>query len=592
MSRPVRIANCSGFYGDRFAAAKEMLEGGPIDYLTGDYLAELTMLILSKARQKRADGGFAVTFLKQMEQVLGTAVDQRVKVVTNAGGLNPAGLADKLRSVADELGIDAKIAHIEGDDILERLDELQAGGHEFRNLDTGQSLAELRAEPLTANVYLGSWGIVEALSQGADVVVCPRVTDAAVTIGPAAYHHGWTPDHLDELAGALVAGHIIECGCQATGGNYSFFEEVPDLRHPGFPLVEVEETGEVVVTKHEGTGGLVSPGTVTAQLLYETQSPRYLSPDVTARFDTIRLAEEGPDRVRVSGVKGEPPPPTGKVCINYAGGYRNSMTFLLSGIDVEAKARTLEDALWTRVGGRDRFEEVDVTLAGLEPNDPARLADAYTRLVVTVKDQDPNKVGRAFSSAAIELGLANYPGFFTDGPPGPESPFGVYWPALLPAEEVHQVVVGPDGQRTEVDFIVGADREVAVDPAAVELPPPIEGETQRVPLGTVFGARSGDKGGNANIGVWARSDEGYVWLRDHLTTDLLRSLMPEAASLEIDRFELPNLRSLNFVVHGLLGLGVASNALIDPQAKGLGEFLRARTVELPSQLIAQDRVSG
>ncbi len=589
MSDPVRIANCSGFYGDRFAAAREMIEGGPIDYLTGDYLAELTMLILWKSQQKRADGGFAVTFLKQMEQVLGSALDKGVRIVTNAGGLNPAGLADKLRALNDELGLNARIAHIEGDDILGHLDGLQAEGHDLAHMDMGRPLKDLEVQPVTANVYLGAWGIVEALSQGADVVVCPRVTDAAVTIGPAAFHHGWSREDLDPLASALVAGHIIECGCQATGGNYSFFQEVPDLRHPGFPLVEVERDGSFVVTKHPGTGGLVSVGTVTAQLLYEIAGPRYPNPNVVARFDTIELHDDGADRVRVSGVKGEAPPSTAKVCINYAGGYRNSMTFLLAGLDVEAKARVLEDALWARLGGKDRFDEVDVTLAHGDVPDPARNVDAFAQLTVTVKDRDPNKVGRAFSSGAIELGLANYPGFFTTAPPGAESAYGVYWPALVPADLVEQVVIGPDGTRTPVPLVVGADREVRVEVADPSLPDAPAGPTERVPLGTVFGARSGDKGGNANVGVWARSDAGYTWLRDQLTVERFRSLVPEAADLEVDRYRYPRLRALNFVVRGLLGLGVASNALMDPQAKSLGEYLRAKYVDLPVALLEQDR---
>ena len=584
MSRPLRIANCSGFYGDRLSAAREMLEGGPIDVLTGEYLAELTMLILWKSRLKDPDAGYATTFLRQMEDVAGLALERGVKIVANAGGLNPAGLATRLRELLQRLGLRASVAHIEGDDVLPRLGELQAAGHELRHLDSGRSLVEAGVEPVSANVYLGAWGIAEALHAGADIVVCPRVTDASLVVGPAAWHFGWARDDWDRLAGAVVAGHIIECGPQATGGNYSFFSEVPGIGHLGFPIAEVSEDGSAVITKHPGTGGLVSIGTVTAQLLYEIQGPRYLNPDVVARFDTIELSAEGPDRVRVSGVRGEPAPPTLKVSINYLGGYRNTMTFVLTGLDIQAKAEVARRQLFESVGGESAFEHVDVQLIRSDRPDAASNAEAIAQLRVTVKDRDPAKVGRAFSNRLIELALASYPGFFTTTPPESETAYGVYWPALLPAELVSQTVVLEDGRRLPVlEPPRQGPEDDAPDHHGGELPD--LGPARRVPLGSVFGARSGDKGGNANIGVWARSEEGYRWLEAFLGIDRLRELVPETASLEIRRHRLPNLRSLNFVVAGLLGEGVSSSTRIDPQAKGLGEYLRSRAVDLPEVLL-------
>jgi len=584
VSRPLRIANCSGFYGDRLSAAREMLEGGPIDVLTGEYLAELTMLILWKSRLKDPDAGYATTFLRQMEDVAGLALERGVKIVANAGGLNPAGLATRLRELLQRLGLRASVAHIEGDDVLPRLGELQAAGHELRHLDSGRSLVEAGVEPVSANVYLGAWGIAEALHAGADIVVCPRVTDASLVVGPAAWHFGWARDDWDRLAGAVVAGHIIECGPQATGGNYSFFSEVPGIGHLGFPIAEVSEDGSAVITKHPGTGGLVSIGTVTAQLLYEIQGPRYLNPDVVARFDTIELSAEGPDRVRVSGVRGEPAPPTLKVSINYLGGYRNTMTFVLTGLDIQAKAEVARRQLFESVGGESAFEHVDVQLIRSDRPDAASNAEAIAQLRVTVKDRDPAKVGRAFSNRLIELALASYPGFFTTTPPESETAYGVYWPALLPAELVSQTVVLEDGRRLPVlEPPRQGPEDDAPDHHGGELPD--LGPARRVPLGSVFGARSGDKGGNANIGVWARSEEGYRWLEAFLGIDRLRELVPETASLEIRRHRLPNLRSLNFVVAGLLGEGVSSSTRIDPQAKGLGEYLRSRAVDLPEVLL-------
>jgi hypothetical protein len=561
VSRPVRIANFSGFYGDRLSAPKELLAGGPIDFLTGDYLAELTLMILWKARRKDPSAGYATTFLRQMEAVLGEAKDKGVRIVSDAGGLNPAGLAEQLHALAQRLGIDVKIAHIEGDDLLGRL-------------------GELPFEPLTANAYLGAWGVVEALDRGADVVVAPRITDAALTVAPAAHWHGWARTDWDRLAAAVVAGHVIECGAQATGGNYAFIEELGDMRSPGFPIAEIADDGTTVITKHPGTGGAVTVGTVTAQLLYEIDGPRYLNPDVIARFDTIELTHEDVDRVRIAGVRGEPSPPETKVCVNYSGGYRNAMTFVLAGLDIEAKARMVEEALRARL----KPETLEFQLIDSGERDPSTNARAFSYLRVIAKDRDAKQVGRRFSSACIELALSTYAGCFATTPPQAATEYAVYWPTLVPAEEIEEVVIAPDGERIAIPQTRGGEA-VAIEIAAREFVAP-GGDTRRVPLGLIAGARSGDKGGNANCGVWARSDAGYGWLRDYLTADRFRALIPEAR--DVVRHELPNLRALNFVLRGFLGEGVASNTSLDPQAKSLGEYLRAKVVDVPTALIPKE----
>jgi hypothetical protein len=569
--RPIRIANCSGFYGDRIAAAREMVDGGPIDILTGDYLAELTMLILAKAQARDPARGYATTFLTQLEQVLGTCVERGIRVVANAGGLDPAGLAGAVRELAQRLGLAVRVAHVEGDDLRGDLSAI---------------MPPVAARPVSANAYLGGWGIAEALGAGADVVVTGRVTDASLAVGPAAWWHGWRPGDWDALAGAVVAGHVIECGPQATGGNYAFADELPDLRSPGFPIAEVAANGSSVITKHPGTGGVVTVGTVTAQLLYEIGPPAYLGPDVTAHFDTIGLADEGKDRVAISGVRGSPPPETLKVALGGAGGFRNTMTFVLTGLDVEAKAARTEAMLFEVLGGRDRFAEVDARLLRFDRPDAPRNDQATAHLRVTVKDPDPALVGRAFSNAAIELALAGPAGFHTTTPPTRASSFGVYRPAAIPRSAVRQVVVLPDGERRTVPdppACSPGSPPGAVAPVRVVGP----GEpTVQAPLGAVCGARSGDKGGDANIGLWARDDAGHAWMSAHLTVERLRELLgPEAACLEIERFDLPNLRAVNVVVHGLLGDGVASSTRPDPQAKGLGEYLRSRLVDVPESLL-------
>ena len=543
----IRIANCSGFYGDRISAAREMLEGGPIDVLCGDYLAELTMFLLA-----RSASGYARTFLRQMEATLGSCLEHEVKVVTNAGGLNPAGLAEAVSA----LDTGAVVAHLEGDDLRARFPEAES-----------------------ANAYLGSWGIVEALRGGADVVITGRVVDAALVVGPAAWHFDWQPSDFDRLAGAIAAGHVLECGPQATGGNFSFFREVPGVAHPGFPIAEISEDGSAVITKHEGTGGLVSVETVAAQLLYEIGDARYVTPDATARFDTLRLEQQGRDRVRMFGAVGEPPPATLKVSINDFGGYRNAMTFVLVGLDLEEKAALVRQSLAPVLCGLD----AEFSLVPVEDG-------AHLRVIV--RGADEQLVGRAFSSAAVELSLASYPGFHTTTPPGDAHPFAVNRVAFIDRRAVPQRVSWSDGRTVTLPVAPAApvqdgdfgDARVSDIPRRdIE-----ERDVEQVALGSCFGARSGDKGADANVGVWARGPTGFAWLEAFLTTERFKTLVPEALSLSVRRVDLPNLLALNFIVPGLLGVGgVSASTRADPQAKSLGEYLRSRVVAVPRAVIEE-----
>jgi hypothetical protein len=585
MADVLRIANCSGFYGDRLSAAREMVEGGPIDVLTGDYLAELTLMILLKDRLRDPDLGYARTFLRQLEEIAVTCRERGIRIVVNAGGLNPAGCARAAQGLYERLGVHAVVAHIEGDDLMPKLAALQARGEAFTHLDKGIPLSTLREPVLSANAYLGGWGIAAALERGADLVICPRVTDAALTLGPAAWRFGWARDDWDRLAAGVIAGHVIECGAQCTGGNYSFFHEVPGLEYPGFPIAEMHADGSFVITKHPGTGGVVSVGTVTAQLLYEIAGAEYPNPDVTARFDTIHLAQEGPDRVLVTGIRGEPPPPTTKVCINHFGGYKNSMTFVLTGLDIEGKAVLAEETLWKLVGGREQFAESQVTLRRADRPDPATNDDAFAYLIISVKDPDPQKVGRGWSNKVVEMALASYPGFFMTHVPSSEQQVGVYWPALVPSADVEQrVVIGETA--IAIPPVDGPARPAgpATRPAPAGAAP--GGATRDVALGTICGARSGDKGGNANVGLWVRTPAAYAWLTSFLTVDRLRALLPEARALEVERHDLPNLLAVNFVLKGLLGDGVAASLRSDPQAKSLGEYVRAKVVPIPLALLS------
>jgi len=579
------VANCSGFFGDRFSAAKEMVAGGPIDVLTGDYLAELTMAILLKDNLKDPERGYARSFLKQMEEIMGQCLDKKIRVVSNAGGLNPGALALKLAETAAQFGLNPKIACITGDNLIPHLEELQANGEAFVHLDKGISLKGAGASPITANAYLGGWGIAAALDKGADIVVCGRVADAALVSGPAAWHFNWTRTDWDRLAGAYAAGHIIECGAQATGGNYSFMDEIPSYHNVGFPIAEIFDDGSFVITKHPGTGGLVSTGTVTAQLLYEISEPRYLTPDVAVRFDTLELSQQGPDRVYAAGVRGEPAPETTKVCINTLGGHKNSMTVILTGLDIEKKAKTVENTLFESLGGKDQFQVADVQLIRSEKPDPPSNDEAFAFLRLTVMDPDAKKVA-PFSAKIVELALAGIPGFSATAPPSRGTQAIVHWPSLVSARHIRQTVTVGDDEIIVASTDPGGSAE-PVEPFQARLESVPNGPRVRAPLGRAFATRSGDKGGNANLGVWAKTPEAYAFLKGFLTTRKLKELLPDCAPYPIDRYELPNLMAVNFFIRGLLGDGVAASLRSDPQAKTLGEYLRAKHIDMPAAIMGK-----
>ncbi|HET9760031.1 MAG TPA: acyclic terpene utilization AtuA family protein [Nocardioidaceae bacterium] len=586
-SAVLRVGNCSGFYGDRLSAMREMLSGGELDVLTGDYLAELTMLILGRDRMKDPSLGYARTFVRQLEDCLGLALERGVRIVANAGGLNPAGLAERVREVASGLGLAPVVAHVEGDDLLDRVAELGLPG-----------------KPLTANAYLGGFGIAAALRAGADVVVTGRVTDASLVVGPAVARFGWSPTAYDELAGAVVAGHVLECGTQATGGNFSGFTRWTEPL--GFPVAEVAADGSCVVTKHPGTGGEVTVDTVTAQLVYEIGSSVYLGPDVATHLDTVSLTQDGPDRVQVSGVRGSAPPDTLKVCVNELGGFRSSAELVLVGLDVEEKAAWVRAQVTAALA--DPPASVEWSLARTDHEDADTEEGASARLRVTVRDQDPNRVGKAFTAPLVELALASYPGFTLTAPPAPGTPYGVYRSALVDRSTVRERVVMQDGTHLHPERAAStpdggrsttvaaglwpghggrARNERAGVPAAAVARSAATGPTRRVPLGTIAHARSGDKGGDANVGVWARDgrEDRAAWLRELLTPERVKALLPEAADLDVEVHPLPNLRAVNVVLRGLLGEGVAASSRFDPQAKAVGEWLRSRYVDVPEALL-------
>ncbi|WP_028938456.1 acyclic terpene utilization AtuA family protein [Pseudonocardia spinosispora] len=586
--RPIRIGNFSGYLGDRFTALDEALAGDPVDVLIGDYLAEITLAALSAGYRRDGSGGYVGYFVDQLRPHLATIAERGIKVVANAGGFNPAGLAIALRDAAAADGVTVNIAHIEGDNLLAELPDLQSSGETLSNMDTGAALSDWGCTPIAANAYLGGWGVAAALAEGADIVVCGRVTDASLTVGPAAWWHGWRRDQWDELAGAVLAGHIIECGPHATGGNFSGFTTIPNMLVPGFPIGEIDADGTAVITKHGRDGGAVTTDTVTAQLLYEIQGPRYLNPDVTVHLDDVAVTELEPDRVLVSGAKGTPAPPTTKVAVFGQVGHQIMNMVYVTAPELDAKVELL-----TAQFHRDLPEGVtlDITRIGTAAVDPESQWDATVglRIMATSREREPldryNLAGRVGS-----LYLQSIPGYFHDGAStlrATPRPVIDYWPAVLTQDKVGHRAVFAGGHVVDVPA-PSATAAVTAQPVHPEpTPVPLSAQVSRVPLGTVAYARSGDKGGNSNVGIWAISQEAWPWLRAELSTEGLRALLPELKELDVVRHEFPNLRAVHFVLRGLLGTGGSANQRIDQVGKAVGEYIRAKHVLVPSALVKE-----
>ena len=582
----IKIANCSGYYGDKLSAAKELVDGGPIDVLTGDYLAELTMAILYGQKiQRGEDKGYVGTFLKQIKEVAASCKEKNIKIVSNAGGLNPRSMALEIEQILNDLSIDLRVAYIDGDDLMPRMNELQENGESFTNIEKQIPLNDSGCDALTANAYLGAWGIKEALDNNADIVVCPRVTDAAVVIGPAAWKFNWQRNDYDSLAGALAAGHIIECGCQATGGNYAFFKEIKSFDNVGYPIAEIQKDGNFYITKHPGTGGLVSKGTVTAQLLYEISSPAYVNPDVVAHFDTLKIKDIEKDRVYVSGCRGSSPPKDHKVCINLSSGFRNGMEIILTGLDIEEKAKVFTNTLFNSVGGKEQFDEVSIKLHRTDKDDAKTNEEAMASLAISVRSKDPNLVGRLFSAKIIELALSNIPGFFAQGGVKSSGPVIKYWPALINSKHIKEIV-HIDGKNIEVMPTSQLNlEEIYYQKEPIKIEKIDIKDEKEIYFGEIFGTRSGDKGGCANLGVWAKNSQTFSFLYNFLTVDRLKDLLPDLREFKIERYELSNIKSLNFYIHDILQDGVSSNDRKDGQAKSLGEYLRAKKIKVPQSII-------
>ncbi|WP_374665307.1 acyclic terpene utilization AtuA family protein [Ramlibacter sp.] len=586
----VRIGGASGFWGDSSVGAPQLVRHGRLDYLVFDYLAELTMSILAAARGKNPELGYATDFVQvTMKQILRDVAAQGIRVISNAGGVNPQACAAALRAIAAEQGVALKIAVVTGDDVLPLVPALQTEGvHEL------QSGAAMPSRLLTANAYLGALPVKAALDAGAQIVITGRCVDSAVTLGALMHAFGWAADDWDRLAQGSLAGHIIECGCQATGGLHTDWEAVPDWPHIGYPVLECTADGRFTVTKPEGTGGLVTPAVVGEQMLYEIGDPRrYLLPDVTCDFTAVQMTQAGPDRVTVLGARGLAPGPQYKVSATWMDGFRCNAQLTIIGIDAARKAQRTGEAILARTrelfaaAGLADFSRTRIEVLGSEHayfGPQARTGDvreAVLHLAVTHKDKAALEL---FAREIAPAGTSWSPG--TTGAGGRPSPAPVIrqfaflidkarlQPQVRIDDEVVQVAV-PTGQ---------AEVPPAEDPAQSGAPEPA-GPMVEVPLVRVAWGRSGDKGNHSNIGILARRPEWLPWLRTQLTEDRVRTWLAHLVEGEVRRFDVPGIHAMNFLCTEALGGGGMASLRNDPLGKGMAQILLTMPVRVPADWV-------
>jgi hypothetical protein len=587
MPDSIRIANAGGYWGDDLAQFRRQLALGPVDVVTLDFLAEITMSIMQKQRSRDPRAGYARDFVTQVEEALPLLVKTGARVITNAGGVNPLACRGALLEMSQAHAKPLDVAAVVGDDLMERLGELNAAGVTLDNMEDGAAFAPIRDRVSSANAYYGAWPVVEGLRSGAQVVVTGRCTDTGITLAPMIHAFGWRPNDWDRLAAGIVAGHIVECGAQSTGGNFTDWRAVKHFDRIGYPVLEVSPDGSFVVTKHGGTGGAVTVRTVKEQLVYEMGDPRsYITPDVVADFGSARLEQAGRDRVRVWGVRGRPAPANLKVSASYFDGWKASGTLILSAPAAVDKSRAFADLFWKRLGLS--FTEKHVELVGhsacwgpLAPaSDPPEIL-----LRLSVRDADRQKIEQ-FSKMVPAVILSGPPGVAVTGGRPQAQEVVAYWPALVPRDRVKPRLVTREGEHA-LDWPTPV---VAPEPPA-SLPrptwPKARGSVRKidVPLSRVAHARSGDKGDTANIGVIARAPAIYPWLKKTLTAASVQRRFKGICLGKVERFEVPNLWALNFLLHESLGGGGTVSLRLDAQGKTLSHALLAMEVRVPQALV-------
>ncbi|MDM0116650.1 acyclic terpene utilization AtuA family protein [Variovorax sp. J22R133] len=586
--RIVRIGGASGFWGDSSLGPLQLVRAGGIDYLVFDYLAELTMSILAGARMKKPEEGYATDFVTvALRSVLRQAAEKGIRIVSNAGGVNPKGCAAAVQALADELGVTVRIAVVEGDDVLPLAAAMRDAG--TVEMSSGEAMPQ---RLVTANAYLGALPIARALDAGANIVVTGRCVDSAVTLGVLMHEFGWEADDFDRLAAGSLAGHIIECGCQATGGLHTDWASVPDWADIGYPIVECREDGSFVVTKPPQTGGLVTPATIGEQLLYEIGDPaNYLLPDVVCDFRQVRIENAGPDRVLVTGARGRSPTGTYKVSATLPAGFKVSAQLTIVGIDAPAKARRTGEALLERgrrllhEGGFADFLATNIELLGTESayGPHARLLptrEVVLRLTVTHSDRSALQM---YSREFAAPGTSWSPGTTGAGGRPPVSPVLRQFAWLIAKEQVTPTVTL--GDTTFPVTLPPPQPQRAPEPLATSQGILPAGPGKSVPLVRIAFGRSGDKGDTSNIGLIARHPALLPVLQEQVTPERVKAYLGHLVQGPVRRYELPGIHAINLVCERALGGGGMASLRNDPLGKGMAQMLLDMPVEVPESLL-------
>ncbi|KAL6364091.1 hypothetical protein LRP88_03524 [Fusarium phalaenopsidis] len=595
--RPVRIANCSGYCGD---PAEELLKQatlGDVDFITGDYLAEVNLAANAEAFANGKHPGYESSALEGLKMTLDVINTKGIKVALNGGALNPKGLAEAVAELVKERNANLTVAYISGDDVL-----LEVLGSSVK-FEQGMTLSsDLNPEAIvSANAYLGARGIVAAFRNGADIVIAGRVSDASPVIAAAWYWWSWSDTDYNQLAGGLVAGHLIECSAYVTGGNYAGFTDAKyggweRFIHPGFPIAEVDADGSCVITKHPGTGGFVDEDTVKCQLLYELQGNVYLHSDSKAVLDEVTIKEVGPNRVRVNGIRGLPPPPSTKAAIFYKGGYESQLLLNTAGYDWEAKCDLLEKQVRLQLG--DKANEIGILefqRVGV-PADNPRTQDSSTMYIRIIAQGKNSKSLMLVPKAISDISLKHFHGFHCslDMRTAFPKPFLAYYPAIWEQSAIRETVTFiNDAVSSSIHPPIDAGIPPVFGPLSsrdsydTASPVALTGPKKKIRLGDVALARSGDKGGNLNVGVFVRTQRQWDWLRTYLSREQMWCLLGDDAddSYTIERVEFGHIFAVHFVIYGILGRGVSSSTRLDAFGKGFADYLRDKTVEVPEELI-------
>ncbi|EME46191.1 hypothetical protein DOTSEDRAFT_42739 [Dothistroma septosporum NZE10] len=613
VKRPVRIANCSGAVPDPGYHMYNQAKYGPVDVITGDYLAEINLGNDAEAMSRGEHPGWIPTAWDGIEQSIDLIAEKNIKVVINGGALNPKGLALKTHDLVHSKGLDLKVAWVEGDDLLPRINEILSNQDSLPHLDKDNSDVKFtkdtevfltdrdRNRIISANAYLGGRAIRKGLEEGADIIICGRVADASPVIGAAAWWHNWASDDFDALAGALVAGHLIECSSYITGANFAGFDQYPieELLDLGHGIVEVDAKGECIVSKHEALRGFVTADTVKCQFLYELQGNIYLNSDVKADTTNIRIEDVGKDRVKVSGIKGYPPPPTTKLAIFYKGGWQCELLFNATGYNSALKFQLLEAQHRKKLtdwGTISEFDILDYQWVGRPASNPSSQLASTTYLRIFAQAQSKDTISKVLPAFATNS-MQHFAGFHSslDFRTAFPKEFLAFYPGIISQSQLDEAIclIPSDSTQTPQRYVVGPPphTEPLQPREDYERANPISlstfGDTTMAPLGRIALARSGDKGANVNCGIYVQTDEEWDWLRSFMTKGQMKKMMGTDWQdwYHIERIEMAGIRAVHFVVYGPLGRGVTSSKILDALGKGFSEFIRDVHVPIPRKFL-------